>query len=72
MTDFPTEQGVTAAGAATKGRAHMLRAYVDGRWNHLRDVAGGTVRLPQGPPPHDYHKAGWAAPTVAHDCAARS
>ncbi len=33
---FPTEKGVTAAGAATKGRAHMLRAYpVSKQWFRL-------------------------------------
>ena len=33
---FPTEQGVTAGGAATKGRAHMLRAYpVSKQWFRL-------------------------------------
>ena len=33
---FPTEQGITAAGAATKGRAHMLRAYpVSKQWFRL-------------------------------------
>ena len=33
---FPTEQGVTAAGAATKGRNHMLRAYpVSKQWFRL-------------------------------------
>ena len=33
---FPTEKGVTAGGAATKGRAHMLRAYpVSKQWFRL-------------------------------------
>ena len=33
---FPTEMGITAAGAATKGRAHMLRAYpVSKQWFRL-------------------------------------
>ena len=33
---FPTEKGVTAAGAATKGRNHMLRAYpVSKQWLRL-------------------------------------
>ena len=33
---FPTEKGVTAVGAATKGRAHMLRAYpVSKQWFRL-------------------------------------
>ncbi len=33
---FPTEKGVTAAGAATKGREHMLRAYpVSKQWFRL-------------------------------------
>ena len=33
---FPTEQGVIAGGAATKGRAHMLRAYpVSKQWFRL-------------------------------------
>ena len=33
---FPTEKGVTAAGAATKGRNHMLRAYpVSKQWFRL-------------------------------------
>ena len=33
---FPTEKGVTAAGAATEGRAHMLRAYpVSKQWFRL-------------------------------------
>ena len=33
---FPTEKGVTAAGAATKGRNHMLRAYpVSKQWVRL-------------------------------------
>ena len=33
---FPTEKGVTAAGAATKGREHMLRAYpVSKQWLRL-------------------------------------
>ena len=33
---FPTEKGVTAAGAATKGRAHMLGAYpVSKQWFRL-------------------------------------
>ena len=33
---FPTEKGITAAGAATKGRAHMLRAYpVSKQWFRL-------------------------------------
>ena len=33
---FPTKRGVTAAGAATKGRAHMLRAYpVSKQWFRL-------------------------------------
>ena len=33
---FPTEKGVTAAGAATKGRAHMLRSYpVSKQWFRL-------------------------------------
>ena len=33
---FPTEKGVTAAGAATKGRDHMLRAYpVSKQWFRL-------------------------------------
>ena len=33
---FPTEKGVTAAGAATKGRAHMLRTYpVSKQWFRL-------------------------------------
>ena len=33
---FPTEKGVTAAGAATKGRTHMLRAYpVSKQWFRL-------------------------------------
>ena len=33
---FPTEEGVTAAGAATKGRDHMLRAYpVSKQWFRL-------------------------------------
>ena len=33
---FPTEQGVTAGGAATKGRDHMLRAYpVSKQWFRL-------------------------------------
>ena len=33
---FPTEKGVTASGAATKGRAHMLRAYpVSKQWFRL-------------------------------------
>ncbi len=33
---FPTEQGVTAAGAATKGESHMLRAYpVSKQWFRL-------------------------------------
>ena len=33
---FPTERGVTAAGAATKGREHMLRAYpVSKQWFRL-------------------------------------
>ena len=33
---FPTEKGVTAGGAATKGRAHMLRAYpVSKQWLRL-------------------------------------
>ena len=33
---FPTEKGVTAAGAATKGRAHMLQSYpVSKQWFRL-------------------------------------
>ena len=33
---FPTEKGVTAGGAATKGRAHMLKAYpVSKQWFRL-------------------------------------
>ena len=33
---FPTEKGVTVAGAATKGRAHMLRSYpVSKQWFRL-------------------------------------
>ena len=33
---FPTEKGITAGGAATKGRAHMLRAYpVSRQWFRL-------------------------------------
>ncbi len=33
---FPMEKGVTAAGAATKGRDHMLRAYpVSKQWSRL-------------------------------------
>ena len=33
---FPTKKGVTAAGAATKGRAHMLRSYpVSKQWFRL-------------------------------------
>ena len=33
---FPTKKGVTAAGAATKGRAHMLRAYpVSKQWSRI-------------------------------------
>ena len=33
---FPTEKGVTAAGAATKGREHMLRTYpVSKQWFRL-------------------------------------
>ena len=33
---LPTEKGVTAGGAATKGRAHMLRAYpVSKQWSRI-------------------------------------
>ena len=47
---FPTEKGVTAAGAATKGRAHMLRAYpVSKEWfrlltERLDAITGGVRR----------------------------
>ena len=45
---FPTEKGVTAAGAATKGREHMLRSYpVSKQWR--RHVTTTTGRFYQRP-----------------------
>ena len=49
---FPTEKGITAAGAATKGREHMLRAYpVSKQWFRLLAERLDSVACSTAPPP---------------------
>ena len=58
---FPTEKGVTAGGAATKGRAHMLRAYpVSKQWFRLLAERLDAVAVL-------YHVAAMVADADQHD-----
>ena len=62
---FPTENGVTAAGAATKGRDHMLRAYpVSKQWFRLLAERLDAVAVL-------YHVAAMVADADPHDDPAR-
>ncbi len=58
---FPTEMGVTAAGAATKGESHMLRAYpVSKQWFRLLAERLDAVAVL-------YHVAAMVADADPHD-----